>query len=191
MHFAIQKLISRGYWAPAGDDGGAAGGGSDIVDRGDDFQSPLDTAGKGDKMEGDDAKGADKGADKDDKGDAKGGKADESDETPEEKAERERLEAEEEKKRRIRIPKSRFDEAQAKARQREQALLDEIEKLKGGHQAAATTKAVSEMRTKIDELKKVKFSKRSNKAAQGDKSLTVDVDMMIVGGVYQDGVAPV
>ena len=24
-----------------------------------------------------------------------------------------------------------------------------------------------------------------------DKSLTVDVDMMIVGGVYQDGVAPV
>ena len=44
---------------------------------------------------------------------------------------------------------------------------------------------------KIDELKKVKFSKRSNKAAQGDKSLTVDVDMMIVGGVYQDGVAPV
>lgn len=46
-------------------------------------------------------------------------------------------------------------------------------------------------RTKIDELKKVKFSKRSNKAAQGDKSLTVDVDMMIVGGVYQDGVAPV
>ncbi|MFR3319744.1 MAG: hypothetical protein ACLTS9_11840, partial [Sutterella wadsworthensis] len=46
-------------------------------------------------------------------------------------------------------------------------------------------------RTKIDELKKVKFSKRSNKATQGDKSLTVDVDMMIVGGVYQDGVAPV
>lgn len=46
-------------------------------------------------------------------------------------------------------------------------------------------------RTKIDELKKVKFSKRSNKAAQGDKSLTVDIDMMIVGGVYQDGVAPV
>lgn len=46
-------------------------------------------------------------------------------------------------------------------------------------------------RTKIDELKKVKFSKRNNKAAQGDKSLTVDVDMKIIGGVYQDGVAPV
>ena len=45
-------------------------------------------------------------------------------------------------------------------------------------------------RTKIDELKKVKFSKRSNKAAQGDKSLTVDVDMMIVGGVYQTASHP-
>ena len=46
-------------------------------------------------------------------------------------------------------------------------------------------------RTKIDELKKVKFSKRSNKAAQGDKSLTVDIDLMIIGGVIQDGVKPV
>ena len=34
-------------------------------------------------------------------------------------------------------------------------------------------------RTKIDELKKVKFSKRSNKAAQGDKSLTVDILSLI------------
>ena len=155
MHFAIQKLISRGYWAPAGDDGGAAGGGSDNVDRGDDFQSPLDTAGKGDKMEDDDAKGADKGDKgdaKDDKGDAKGGKADEGDETPEEKAERERLEAEEERRKRVRIPKARFDEALGKAKAREQALLDEIGKLKGGQQAAATTKAVGEMRGKISEL---------------------------------------
>ena len=55
----------------------------------------------------------------------------------------------------------------------------------------STATAPSRAATKIDELKKVKFSKRSNKAAQGDKSLTVDVDMMIVGGVYQDGVAPV
>lgn len=46
-------------------------------------------------------------------------------------------------------------------------------------------------RTKIDELKKVKFTKRSNKAAQGDKSLTVDIDMMILGGVIQDGVNPI
>ena len=150
MPFAIRQLISRGYWAPAGDDGAASGGGSGAVDRGDEFKSPLDDAGKGgDKLEGDED------ADKDGKADDKDGKADdtkEGEETAEEKAERERLEAEEEKKRRIRIPKSRFDEAQAKARQREQALLDEIEKLKGGQQAAATTKAVSEMRTKIDEL---------------------------------------
>ena len=46
-------------------------------------------------------------------------------------------------------------------------------------------------RTRIDELKTVTFTKRSNKAAQGDKSLKVDIDMMIVGGIYQDGVKPV
>jgi len=46
-------------------------------------------------------------------------------------------------------------------------------------------------RTRIDELKKVKITKRSNKAAQGDKSLTVDLDLMIIGGVIQDGVEPV
>ena len=66
---------------------------------------------------------------------------------------------------------------------------DTVTALLGGHEALAY--ANEGARTKIDELKKVKFSKRSNKAAQGDKSLTVDVDMMIVGGVYQDGVAPV
>lgn len=143
MPFAIRQLISRGYWAPAGDDG-AAGGGGDSVDRGDDFKSPLDNAGKGDKLD-----------DEDDKSKDKGDKADldkEGEETEEEKAERLRLEAEEEKKKRIRIPKARFDEALGKAKQREQALLDEIEKLKGGQQASATAKAVKDMRTEIDKL---------------------------------------
>ena len=37
--------------------------------------------------------------------------------------------------------------------------------------------------TRIDELKKVIPTKRSHKAAQGDKSLTVDIDLMIVGGI--------
>ena len=46
-------------------------------------------------------------------------------------------------------------------------------------------------RTRIDELIKVKIVKRSNKAAQGDKSLTIDLDLMIVGGIVQDGVEPV
>jgi len=77
---------------------------------------------------------------------------DEGVETPEEKAERERLEAEAEAKKRIRIPKARFDEAQAKARAREQALLEEIEKLKGGQQASVTQQAVNEAKAKIDEL---------------------------------------
>ena len=125
---------------------GAAGAGDDKgkdtpVDRGDEVKSPLDEAGKG--GEGDDAGKEDA---------AKGDKLDEGDETPEEKAEREKQEAEEAKKRNIRIPKSRFDEAQAKARAREQALIEEIERLKGGQQASATQKAVSDMKSKIEEL---------------------------------------
>lgn len=107
------------------------------ADRGDEVKSPLDEAGKG--GEGDDAG-------------KEGDKLDEGDETPEEKAEREKQEAEEAKKRNIRIPKARFDEAQAKARAREQALLEEIEKLKGGQQASATQRAVLDMRAKIEEL---------------------------------------
>lgn len=46
-------------------------------------------------------------------------------------------------------------------------------------------------RTRMDVLKKVVFTKRSHKAAQGDKSLTVDIDLMIVGGIVEDGVEPV
>lgn len=143
MPFAIRQLISRGYWAPAGDDGAAAGGGT-AVDRGDDFKSPLDDAGKGDKLDGE----GDKPENKEDKTDLDK----EGEETEEEKAERERLEAEEEKRKRIRIPKARFDEALGKAKQREQALLDEIEKLKGGQHASATAKAVRDMRDEIDKL---------------------------------------
>lgn len=79
-------------------------------------------------------------------------KLDEGDETPEERAEREKAEAEEAKKRNIRIPKARFDEAQAKARAREQALVEEIERLKGGQQANETRSAVADMRGRIDEL---------------------------------------
>ena len=115
--------------------GGAGDDKNTPVGRGDEVKSPLDTAGK---VDADDA--------------AKGDKLDEGEETPAEKAERERLEAEEAKKRNIRIPKSRFDEAQAKARQREQALLEEIDKLKGGQQASATQKAVLDMRAKVEEL---------------------------------------
>lgn len=46
-------------------------------------------------------------------------------------------------------------------------------------------------RTRIDELKRVVFVKRSHKAAQGDKTLAVDIDLMIVGGIVEDGVEPV
>ena len=150
MPFAIRQLISRGYWAPAGDDGAAGGGGSGTpeasdADRGDDVKSPLDSAGKGDKLDPDEG----------DKPEDKGGKADpdkEGEETEEEKAERLKAEEAAEKAKRIRIPKSRFDEALGKAKQREAALLEEIEKLKGGQQASATAKAVREMRDDIEKL---------------------------------------
>lgn len=42
-----------------------------------------------------------------------------------------------------------------------------------------------------DELKKVRPIKRTHKAAQGDKSLSVDVDLMIVGGIIANGVQAV
>ena len=45
-------------------------------------------------------------------------------------------------------------------------------------------------KTHMDELKTVKLTKRSHKAAQGDKGLTVDIDMMIVGGIVTDGLEP-
>ena len=119
----------------------------DNLDRGDEVKSPLDSAGK---TTGAVDNGSPEEVDKDDAPESD--KLDEGEETPEEKAEREKQEAEEAKKRNIRIPKSRFDEAQAKARAREQALLEEIERLKSGQQASATQKAVSEMRSKIEEL---------------------------------------
>lgn len=42
-----------------------------------------------------------------------------------------------------------------------------------------------------DELRKVHFIKRTHKTSQGDKSLTVEADMMIVGGIVTGGVEPV
>lgn len=42
-----------------------------------------------------------------------------------------------------------------------------------------------------DVLNKVSFSKASHKAAQGDKSLKVDIDLMIAGVIERNGVMPV
>lgn len=73
-------------------------------------------------------------------------------ETDEERAEREEAEAAEEKKKRIRIPKARFDEAINKHRQREQALMAEIEKLRGQKQQDETAAGVKAYKDKIAEL---------------------------------------
>ena len=45
--------------------------------------------------------------------------------------------------------------------------------------------------TVSDVLNKVSFSKASHKAAQGDKSMKVDLDLMIGGTVERNGVQPV
>lgn len=45
--------------------------------------------------------------------------------------------------------------------------------------------------TRSDVINKVKFSKRTNKAANGDKSFKVDLDLLIMSTIVQDGVEPV
>lgn len=45
-------------------------------------------------------------------------------------------------------------------------------------------------RTRTDVLSTVTFSKASHKNAQGDKSLKVDLDFIIVNGITRDGVKP-
>ena len=46
-------------------------------------------------------------------------------------------------------------------------------------------------RVKTDVLNNVSFSKTSAKAAQGDKSLKVDLDLLIAGTIQRDGVDPI
>lgn len=43
-------------------------------------------------------------------------------------------------------------------------------------------------RVRQDVINRVSFTKRSNKAAQGDKSLKVDLDLLIAGMIEHDGV---
>ncbi len=45
--------------------------------------------------------------------------------------------------------------------------------------------------TVSDVLNRVSFTKASHKAAQGDKSLKVDIDLMIAGTIERNGVQPV
>lgn len=46
-------------------------------------------------------------------------------------------------------------------------------------------------RTRQDVITKVSFSKSSTKAAQGDKNLKIDIDLMIAGEVIRDGLSAV
>lgn len=46
-------------------------------------------------------------------------------------------------------------------------------------------------RTRSDVINKVSFSKMSHKGSQSDKSLTVEIDLLIAGLIVRDGVEPV
>ena len=46
-------------------------------------------------------------------------------------------------------------------------------------------------RVKTDVLNNVSFTKSGTKAAQGDKSLKVDIDLLIAGTIERDGVKPI
>lgn len=46
-------------------------------------------------------------------------------------------------------------------------------------------------RTRSDILNTVTFTKKSKKVAQGDKSIKVDLDIIIVNGIEYDGVKPI
>lgn len=143
--------------APAGDDAGG-GGGSDNMDRGDDHVATDDNdhaelknkvEKEGLKKEGDKAK------DPEDKDDDKGNydlDTDEGDETDEERAAREAEEAKLEREKRIRIPKWRYDEAQAKAKQRIDALNKRIEELESATTAKKANDQVAQYKAALDDL---------------------------------------
>lgn len=76
----------------------------------------------------------------------------EGEETEDEKAEREAAEAAEKKKAQIRIPKARLDEVTAKHRQREQALIEEVNQLKNRLEGGTKQTAVSQQREEIKAL---------------------------------------
>lgn len=121
----------------------------DLLDRGDDIKSPLDDAGKKDDVtETPEEIAAREAAEKG----GKDGKDSLDDETPEEKAEREAAEAEAAKKQRARIPLARHEQILDKARQREDALLQEIEKLKGGKQTTDSQRAIGVQKAEIEKL---------------------------------------
>ena len=126
------------------------------LDRGDEFEpSSLAEAGKDAPAEKDTP--ASKGEEgKDDEPEVKDKLSEDGDEegteTDEERAEREKEEEEAKKKRNIRIPKYRFDEAQVRAKKRQEALLAEIEQLKGSQKQSDAQKEINDKRAEIAAL---------------------------------------
>lgn len=146
-----RQLYPHLFFNNAGD----GGGGSAAVDRGDDLTPPGDDAAKA----AEEAALAAKAAEDEAKKLAGEGDNLDDEETPEEKAEREAAEEEarvaaekKEREKNIRIPKSRFDEVQAKAREREKALLDKIETLEKNTSARQQTIEVEKFQEGLDKM---------------------------------------
>ena len=73
-------------------------------------------------------------------------------ETPEEKEERERLEAKAEREKNIRIPKARFDEAMNKAKVREEQLLGQIQALQAKQPQQPVEDVTAKVQAEIDAM---------------------------------------
>ena len=104
----------------------------------------------------------------------------EGEETPEEKAEREKAEEDARRRANIRIPKFRVDEIQDKARKREEALTAELNAVKA-QLAAATTPTVDELATMKTEIETLTDEYEANmiegKAAEA-KALRAKIDTL-------------
>lgn len=110
------------------------------ADRGDDV-SPLQDAGKGPEDDEEEELELPAAESDEDEGEEGEGEGDDDEEETEEKP-----------KKRIQIPKERFDEALSKARSREEALNQRIADLEGRIQTGAKKVETSEMQTKLEDL---------------------------------------
>jgi len=139
----------------------------EVVDRGDELvsDSPLSDAGK--QPEAAEEEVAEEAPNPDEEGE----------ETDEEREEREAQEAEEARKRNIRIPKARFDEAVSKARAREAELNRRIEELEGQLGSTAQTDEISDMKSRIEEMQ----DKYEDLIMDGDKEAARKIRRQIDG----------
>jgi hypothetical protein len=136
----------------------------DNADRGDDYESPLQEAGKEEKAD-DDAglPEKDEKAEDGEEGEELEGEAGEEEEKP---------------RKRIRIPKERFDEAMSKARAREEALNQRIAELEQARQSNQKKVETSEIQTKIGDLQDKYEGLLVDGDREGAKKVRIELDKL-------------